>query len=347
MTGTNSKDPLLGLNHLTPIRWVLALMVVVGHSWFVTTGYEPIRLHQWSASYMAVNGFFILSGLLITKSLVLGKSKVNFILARVLRIMPAFAVVLLAYAVFIGPFYTAPQGQTLGFFDYLGYSVRTFMMLDPEATPGLIFPNGVIHAFNGALWTIRFEVIAYIMAAGLVWTGIVRSPLTAAGICLGLTICYFIAPHYTDSGSIIALLRLTSAFSIGIALWYIPALRRLNWMTVGLAVMLFLAFGWFRFGEAMANIAMAAIIMKFGLPTRVSTTVLKLPDWSYGIYLWHYPVMQVLLAGNPQLNAWQIFFLSLPITLVLAALSWNLVEKTSLRLKSVRISLPFLAKAKA
>ena len=58
------KDPLFGSNHFTPIRWVLAGLVALGHFWLTTTGYEPFRLHQWTGGYMAVNGFFVLLSLI-------------------------------------------------------------------------------------------------------------------------------------------------------------------------------------------------------------------------------------------------------------------------------------------
>ena len=58
VNNTSSKiveDPLFGANHFTPIRWMLAGFVALGHFWLVTTGYEPFRIHQWTGGYMAVN----------------------------------------------------------------------------------------------------------------------------------------------------------------------------------------------------------------------------------------------------------------------------------------------------
>ena len=66
---TEKIDPLFQANHLTAVRWVLAGLVAVGHLWLLTTAYEPIRVHHWTGGYMAVNGFFVLSGMLIAKSL--------------------------------------------------------------------------------------------------------------------------------------------------------------------------------------------------------------------------------------------------------------------------------------
>lgn len=340
-------DPLLRANHLTPVRWVLALMVMLGHAWFVTTGYEPFRIHDWTASYMAVNGFFILSGLLIAKSLTLGRSKVNYVKSRLLRIMPGLAFVLLSYVLLIGPFYTEALSEPVGTTDYIKYAVKVMLMGDPEGTPGLVFPDGTIHAFNGALWTIRFEILAYAMGAFLVWTKIVRTPATSIGVWAGLSLSYLIAPEFTDHGGLLSALRLCSAFAFGMVLWYCPPIRRPGWMHVGLLLVAFLAFGWTLMGELLGNLLMASLILKFGLPVQASPTVLRLPDWSYGIYLWHYPVMQVLYALNPNLSSEDVLIYGLPITLTLAMISWTVVEKPALALKTMRLPISFAGKREA
>ncbi len=337
----NPKDSLFTANHLTPVRWVLALMVMLGHAWFVTEGYEPIRLHDYTASYMAVNGFFILSGLLITKSLVLGRSKFNYTKSRLLRIMPGLAFILVVYVLVIAPLFTqGPVNHT----DFAGYALRVLMMGDPEATPGVIFADNPKHVFNGALWTIRFEILAYFMAAGLVWTKIVRSPATAIGVWLGLTISDLIAPSIIDHGGLLSALRLCSAFSFGMVLWYVPALRRPSWMLVGLGGLAFLTFGWTLVGEILANLALTGLMLKLGLPQLASPTVQRLPDWSYGIYLWHYPAMQILLSLQPSLSPLEVFLFGLPPTLLMAMISWHAVEKTALRLKSARLPFSFTAR---
>lgn len=336
------RDSLMRQNHLTPVRWVLALMVMLGHAWIITTQYEPFRLHDWTASYMAVNGFFILSGLLIAKSLNLGRSRLNFVKARLLRIMPGFAAILLAYAFFFAPTFTTTAGQSADLQDYLTYVLKSLLMQDPFATPGVIFPDNPMHYFNGALWTIRYEILAYAMGAGLIWFGLVRSALTALVVWGLLTIAYFLAPQYSDHGGLLSLLRLCSAFAFGMMLWYVPQLRLISWLNTGLLLLAFLAFGWTPIGEFLANFALAALIVKFGLPEQASPTALKLPDWSYGIYLWHYPIMQVLFAIYPDLNPLQVLGYGLPVTLVMAMLSWSLIEQPALALKKARLPITFI-----
>ena len=79
-------DPLFGANHFTLLRWFLACAVVVGHAWMIPTGYEPTRIHDWTFSYLAVNGFFILSGLLSHQEPLVRKAYGNRGLALVHRV---------------------------------------------------------------------------------------------------------------------------------------------------------------------------------------------------------------------------------------------------------------------
>lgn len=60
----------------------------------------------------------------------------------------------------------------------------------------------------------------------------------------------------------------------------------------------------------------------------------KYGDFSYGVYLFAYPIQQTLICYiQPQLTPLRLFFLAFPLTLLLAAISWHCVEKPALRLR--------------
>jgi peptidoglycan/LPS O-acetylase OafA/YrhL len=61
--------------------------------------------------------------------------------------------------------------------------------------------------------------------------------------------------------------------------------------------------------------------------------LLRLPDYSYGIYIWHYPAMQIVMYLRPDFGPWRLMLFSVPLFLVLSALSWHVIEKPALRLK--------------
>jgi peptidoglycan/LPS O-acetylase OafA/YrhL len=60
----------------------------------------------------------------------------------------------------------------------------------------------------------------------------------------------------------------------------------------------------------------------------------KLGDLSYGIFLYGFPMQQVLASQGAWAHHWYISFpLSLSLTILVAWLSWNIVEKPALSLK--------------
>ena len=61
-----------------------------------------------------------------------------------------------------------------------------------------------------------------------------------------------------------------------------------------------------------------------------------LGDYSYGLYIWHYPVEQVMRTQFESVSAWQLFLISLPVVLPLVICSWHFVERPCLmRVRSI------------
>ena len=327
------RDRLLTDNNLTLVRWVLALSVMVGHCWILTGGYEPFRVGPHSLTYMAVNGFFVLSGMLIAKSLMLGSSRSKFFRSRFLRIWPGLIFLMLAYLVFFGPLYSSAGGQPVPAGDMASYVLRVLLLGDPESEPGVMFAGHYEPIFDGPLWTIRFEVAAYLTAAALVWSGAIKGRWTMLAVALGLNAAYMIVPRFIDQGSVVAGLRLISAFSIGMVLWYWPELRRVGVIGTLACLNIFLFLAPTPLGELAGNIALATGIVWLGLNTPAVEGPLALPDWSYGIYIWHYPILQVLIFHAVGISPAMLFVHALPMVLMMACISWTLVERPALSLK--------------
>ena len=64
--------------------------------------------------------------------------------------------------------------------------------------------------------------------------------------------------------------------------------------------------------------------------------VINTGDYSYGIYLYGYPITQAVLAAAPTLRGQQLltFCASGTLTFLFAALSWHIIEKRMLATKS-------------
>lgn len=334
-------DPLFGTNHFTLLRWILAGAVVVGHAWLIPTGYEPSRVYDWTISYLAVNGFFILSGLLIAKSLATRQDFKGYALSRILRIYPALILLLLALLFVLGPLFGSPAevsyfAQT----EPLAYVARVLLMGDPETGPGGVFHASPDPIFNGALWTIRYEVMAYLFAGLGFYIGVLKNRWFTLAALVGSQLVYS-ALQFTPlaelvSGGVVSLFRFTTTFLIGMTLWHFPHLRRPGWIGAGAALVGFILLGWTSIGEPFANVFLAAALMQFGLVKTPSGRVVQMPDYSYGIYIWHYPALQSVIILNPNTSPVMLLLASAPIILICSAASWHLIEKPALKLKRVR-----------
>jgi len=336
--GTVSRDPLFGDNHLTAIRLFLALTVAVCHSWSLTLDWNPLRFHDWKWHWLAVNGFFVLSGLLIAKSLHLRADIRSYFMSRFLRIYPALIAVMIAFVFIFAPVFGAGQGFA-GIFnpESWAYAGRVLVLGDPQHATGAIFPDGRSPEFNSPLWTIRFEMLAYISAAVAFMLGAVKSLKRTLTLFLIVQLAYLGLPFLVDVQSIrpgiMPMLRLASAFLMGMTLWHWPAARRPAWWIVAGLVLAFILFGGTIMGELIANLALAGVMLRLGLPKKSFRPVVKMPDYSYGIYIWHFPVLQVLLFAMPALTPWQLTLISFPLYMAAAMLSWHWIEKPALGLK--------------
>ncbi|GHB05490.1 acyltransferase [Algimonas arctica] len=332
------RDPLMGSNHLTAVRWLLASLVALGHVYLLTTAYEPVRVHQWTGGYMAVNGFFVLSGMLIAKSLDLRRDLKMYAISRALRIYPALIVLLLTFAFVFSTVFARPGGIDNALSgDVWSYVVRVLFLGDPQNAPSGIFAGNLEADFNGPLWTIRYEIAAYIMAAIGFAAGILKSRLMTLAAFVIVQILYLALPFMIDFSALpqglLPLLRLSSAFLLGMCLWQWPRARRPHWLLVLGAIVAFLFLGGGFGGELLGTLALTGLMLRIGLSDTAHGSVVSLPDYSYGIYIWHYPVMQAVMFLRPDTGPLGLALMSTPIWISMSAGSWHMIEKPALRLK--------------
>jgi peptidoglycan/LPS O-acetylase OafA/YrhL len=76
------------------------------------------------------------------------------------------------------------------------------------------------------------------------------------------------------------------------------------------------------------------VTIYLGLLNPVRNKYLLSGDYSYGLYLYGYPVQQVFASLGPWTHHWYLNLLvSLPATFLVAGLSWHVVEKRALGLR--------------
>ena len=332
------EDPLFETNYLTGVRWALAGAVMIAHAWEINDGMDPLGVYNWQASDLAVNGFFILSGMLIAKSLETRRHLGEYFKSRFLRLFPALALVVFASLVFFGPVFSpASAGPFLKDPDTWTYVARVFGLMDPRGDVAGAFSGNPEPHLNAPLWTIRFEVFCYILVGLAFAAGMFKNRVIVLGLFLIFTLVSmtrFLPDYSVLSPAGYDFFRLTAAFLLGVLLYYVPEFRRPRLMMVLICAVLFLVFGRLWVSELFANLFLAFGVLYAGFYGREISRLAKLPDYSYGIYIWHYPILQALEYSIPSLQSWQLLMLATPLVLICSGLSWHYLEKPALRLKN-------------
>ena len=328
-------------NNFTVIRLLLALAVVVSHAFSVTTGAvmdEPLAASTgFTLGEHAVNGFFVISGFLVTMSFD-KRGWRDYVIARTLRIAPGLIVATLVVALLLGGAMTSlsltDYLSSPGLRRFIGATLSSFK--SNIALPG-VFAENPFKFPMGTVWTLKYEVLCYagVLAFGL--TGLLRSRAASLALVMGLALSLMAldllrpeAPKGVETS-----LRLPLIFAFGGALYVWRNRVRLS----GIVVLLLAAATWLASGtflyKTLLFLASSYGVMWLAIaPALTRWSYEPKADLSYGTYLYGWPVQQTLHALVPAASAAALLLPALAITLAVAAVSWFLVEKPALALKA-------------
>lgn len=331
-------------NSFGVLRLMLASLVLISHSYmfaFGTPMAEPLT--AWTGHSLgqhAVQGFFILSGILVAQSFERSRSLIDFAAARALRIFPGLIVCVLLTALVLGPMVSQLPAK-----DYFTSSVLPVYLLKTlSLTTGSAPLPGVFNELpmpgivNSSLWTLKFEVLCY---AGLALAGLAGlfnakyRYVTAAVLAALLAVVYAADPQpftqhsftdnvryfslYFGTGTLIYLLRdklvISAAALAPFAALFVLALET-RFAEVATALLLGYAIVW-------------AANLSFG-PMRAWCNQI---DLSFGVYIYAGPIQQALIGAAPAISPIAISGAAFAVVLPLALLSWVLVEHPALRMR--------------
>lgn len=329
-------------NNLDFLRLFFAVLVLYSHSYSLYYGYECDPLMRWthgqiSFGQLAVNGFFSISGYLITISWLRSQGLWDFAVRRALRIYPGFIAALLVGMLVVGPL----SGVDLHayFHDKWTYRYLSMIFLTYLQLPGTFPRNPVPQEVNGSLWTIRYEIVCYMLVAAL---GVVKLLRREAVIPLWIVVMAawaILRAHATQLvfiGAPSQLPRLTAFFVSGMifALWQ-DKIRYSGLGALACAGLLIVA-NYFRLLWYVLPLLQTYIVFFISFDNRIRLqNTGRYGDFSYGAYLFAFPIQQLLICYfRPELEPLTLFVAALPLTLIAAFLSWRLVEKPALSLKS-------------
>lgn len=330
-------------NNLDVIRLVAACAVIYGHAnalvpeQRVGGDFVASWLKFDYSGSLAVKVFFFLSGLVVTNSLLDKRSLLQFVVSRGFRIWPALLAVLLVMAFVVGPLLTTlPADEYLRSRGTWHYVYDSAKMLIQFELPG-VFTDLRSHAVNGSLWSIPYEVQAYCLLIAAFALGVHRMRWIAVLVFLWICVDPLLpqrtlfAWRLPDAGvdslaPCFAAGAMFALFKERIEVSLVPALG---------FFILFIGFRQAVFAHYLLYGALFWAMIY--LCTRKWVVARQLPaDISYGVYLWGWPVQQLLVHWWPDLHVQAHRVLAMLGACILGALSWYVLEKPAIALgKSV------------
>lgn len=317
------------------IRLSLAGAVFCSHAFVVARGFayvEPLKL--WTGLDLgqhAVNLFFVLSGFLVVQSLERRDTR-SYLRARALRIFPGLIVAALTAALVIGPLMSH-----LGVRGYFG-DPATWRFL-PEVLPrfnGLaelpgVFNGHPVHNVMATIWTIKYEIVCYILLALAGAAGLLRRPFVVLGLLgVGLATLTLFESDVLPSG-INSLLRFGTCFMLGNTFWLLRDRIPLSGLFVACLGVLAIVAGNTPLGVPALIVAEGYGLLWLAYLPMLARIPMPSADLSYGVYLYGFPIEQVIETAG--FGGLLIIVAAAPVTLAAAALSWFLVEKPVLQFK--------------
>jgi peptidoglycan/LPS O-acetylase OafA/YrhL len=282
--------------------------------------------------------FFALSGFLIAGSMLRVRSLKVFLAHRILRIIPALFCEVLISALVLGPLLT-----TLPLSDYFRDPLfaKYFLNIIGEiqyTLPGIFPDNPLPSIVNIQLWTIPVELKCYLLFTALMLTGVSLNKygmlaLFAAGMLVFGTLQWF--GHYVqDPRDVASSYILILNFIGGITAYLWRDALRLTIPALAASVVVGSLIFWSNRFIALSPIFTVYLTVFVGMTHVPMPRLLAKGDYSYGIYLYGFPIQQTIAYCFPD-HRTPLFslMLAIPLTLAIAVLSWHLLEKHVLDLK--------------
>jgi peptidoglycan/LPS O-acetylase OafA/YrhL len=340
------------------LRWLFAVMVVLTHC-VSAAGLNPhLDVLAWwsdnrdSLGGLAVAGFFVLSGYLVTQSWRDTDRATAYLWRRFLRIFPGFWVCLIVTAFVFAPIAWIHEHHALtGLFSFgvdspQGYVLHN-SLLDMRQTgiAGLLHHtplalSGQAAEWNGSLWTLIYEFTCYLGVLALGLVGAIRLRWPVLAVCaLGYLALVFwaVSPsHFTwmigplSSGWLVQLgFLFVAAAAVNVYSDRIPVDDRIGALSVVVVLVVVRTGAWAPVGYP--ALVYAVLWLAARLPL---TRWERWGDLSYGTYIYAFPLQMLLAEFGVQRHGGVLYvFASLATATVAAFLSWHVVEKRALRLK--------------
>ncbi len=332
-------------NNFNLLRLAAALMVIISHSFGVLDkGNEQpmfwICNRQIIGSSLGVFIFFAISGYLVMQSLQRVSTNWQYLRNRALRIFPALIVCNILCVVLLGLFFgslpfTAYLLRT-DTWSYLWYN--TALYHNQFYLPGVFNNLKPANDINASIWTLTPEVLLYILLLILSLLKLFKSTVVAAiSFVLFMVCCSLLHDQSYNGWPLDYYISFSMFFFQGAALYLFRKYISFRWYWVlpGALLIYFIPDAWVKW--MLFTLLVSYVVIYIGNTRQLVS--LKGYDVSYGLYIYAYPVQQILLITiGSAINPWLQSFLTVLCTLPFAFVSWIFIERPALSLKKNNFS---------
>lgn len=324
--------------NLETLRLIAASSVIFSHSFLMVDGNES-REPLYAATGAIAGGvgvvvFFIISGMLVAQSFERTRNTLDYLWKRFLRIYPAYFVSLIVVGLFIALPYWSGDPKLRTFAHYL-FDFGLLHVLGAQP-PVQFYPGSMGTVLNGSLWTIPIEVGCYVILAAAGLFSLLRiGPMVI--LFVAGTVCLMLAQTQSET-YLVNLAWGVPPFAAGVLMYLLHS--RHNWrprpVLLLLCAILLAVEGYMHILIWAGSLPIAVLILGLATTTRITLgSAAKFGDFSYGTYLYGWPIEQVIRATFGTISPWLLTAIAVPLAIAAGALSWHLVEKHALRVKKL------------
>jgi len=324
------------------LRLILAVAVIWHHA-ILTSVTDLATADIWGGWHRVVLApillmFFALSGFLVAGSLKKKPTLTAFVTLRAIRLLPALTVEVLLSALVIGPLMTKlPWSDYFARAEFWKYFLNIFGYVH-FYLPGVFLDNPFPKMVNLSLWTVPVELECYLLLAVLWLSGVLRRRgwvlvVLAALIVFGTS---YAATHFEMRWAKSAPLprSLIAAFVCGLCLSLFGDRVKLDIRWALLATVGLICANLQYQTAYLSAIFAAYLVVYLGMMHPPKKGFLFRGDYSYGLYLFAFPIQQTYTQLFPDYRHWYLnAAFTLVAGLVYAGFSWWVIEKPMLSRK--------------
>ena len=335
------------LAYFAPVQIGIIALVALGHLSTLALGPnepEALRHFGYDPSWLGVNVLFIMAGYMALRSLRRHESGWKLLKSRFWGIFPYLAAFTLLVILVVYPLLGQPADSPLELMRHLGlYATEVMSCYDPgRPLPGLLEGANYDCVIQGAIWTFRWGVIAFIGSAALQHLGLLKTRVSVLTLAVMAVSAYTLmhAAQVFNWASIPEVImpgaRLGAMFLMGMALFDYRE-RLVTWgMTAAIfaaTLAQFYLITWTPFIEIFASVFWALVAFNLMRGSRGKSAP-KWTGYAAALYIFHWPIGQLLLLGMPNISSWQLIGLGLVVSVLFcAALVWVFNRLTARGLK--------------